>query len=246
MTVRVLIADDQELVRMGLRSLCEMDGDITVVAEAGDGAAALSLTRQHEPDVVLMDIRMPGLDGITATRRIVAEHAVPDRPRVLVLTTYDLDEYLFEALRAGASGFLPKDVRPPDLRQAIRTVAAGESLLSPTATRRLIEAFVAKTPREPDASPLRVLTEREREVLAMVGRGLSNADIGRRLFLSPATVKTHVNRSMTKLDIRDRAQLVVMAYETGLVEPGRIDAGDPRRDPGDHPRDGHAPPGNRT
>ena len=244
MTVRVLIADDQELVRTGLRSLCEMDGDITVVAEAGDGAAALSLTRQHEPDVVLMDIRMPGLDGITATRRIVEKCEGGDGPRVLVLTTYELDEYLFEALRAGASGFLSKDVRPPDLRQAIRTVAAGESLLSPTATRKLVEAFVARTPREPDATPLRVLTDREREVLALVGRGLSNTDIGRLLFLSPATVKTHVNRSMTKLDIRDRAQLVVTAYETGLVEPGRIDAPDPRRVTGDHTRDGHTPPGN--
>ena len=247
MTVRVLIADDQELVRMGLRSLCEMEGDITVVAEAADGAAALSLTRKHEPDVILMDIRMPDLDGIAATRRIVAEHGGSDGPRVLVLTTYERDEYLFEALRAGASGFLSKDVRPPDLRQAIRTVAAGESLLSPTATRKLVETFVARTPREPDTTPLRVLTDREREVLALVGRGLSNTDIGRRLFLSPATVKTHVNRSMTKLDIRDRAQLVVTAYETGLVEPGRIDAaGDPERVPGDNSRDGHAPPENRT
>jgi DNA-binding NarL/FixJ family response regulator len=227
MTVRVLIADDQELVRVGLRSLCEMDGDITVVAEAGDGTAAVSLARQHEPDVVLMDIRMPGLDGITATRRIVAEHGGSDRPRVLVLTTYEVDEYLFEALRAGASGFLSKDVPPPDLRQGVRTVAAGESLLSPTATRTLVEAFVARTPREPDATPLSVLTDREREVLALVGRGLSNTDIGRRLYLSPATVKTHVNRSMTKLDIRDRAQFVVTAYETGLVEPGRTVAPDP-------------------
>jgi DNA-binding NarL/FixJ family response regulator len=218
MTLQVLIADDQELVRMGLRSLCEMDGDIAVVAEAADGTAAVSLARQHRPDVVLMDIRMPGLDGIEATRRIVAaESESRPGPRVLVLTTYERDEYLFEALRAGASGFLTKDVAPPELRQGIRTVATGEALLTPKSTRKLVEAFVARSPHEPDAARLRVLTDREQEVLSLVGRGLSNIDIGRRLFLSPATVKTHVNHSMAKLDARDRAQLVVVAYETGLI-----------------------------
>ena len=220
MSLRVLLADDQELVRTGLRTLCEIDGDITVVAEAANGHQAVSLTRQHRPDVVLMDIRMPGLDGIAATRRILTDCGPDTGPRVLVLTTYGSEEYLFDALRSGASGFRTKDVSPADLRQAIRTVAAGEALLTPQATRSLIEAFVTRAPHDPDPGRLHVLTDRERQVLGLVGRGLSNIEIGRRLFLSPATVKTHVNRTMTKLDIRDRAQLVVIAYETGLVRPG--------------------------
>ncbi|HXV92265.1 MAG TPA: response regulator transcription factor [Pseudonocardia sp.] len=219
MSLTVLLADDQALVRTGLRALCEHDGDITVVAEAENGAAAVALARTHRPDVVLMDIRMPVLDGLAATRRIVADPQARG-VRVLVLTTYDHDENVFEALRAGAGGFLGKEVDPPALRAAVRTVAAGESLLSPRATRALVEAFVAAPPHRPDQARLAVLTAREREVLALVGRGLSNADIGRLLFLSPATVKTHVNRAMAKLDARDRAQLVVIAYETGLVRPG--------------------------
>ncbi|MEX5305616.1 response regulator transcription factor [Kocuria sp. CPCC 205258] len=225
MSLRVLLADDQELVRTGLRTLCEIDGDITVVAEAANGHQAVSLTRQHRPDVVLMDIRMPGADGLAATRRILADPAPGTGPRVLMLTTYGSEEYLFEALRSGASGFLTKDVDPAELRRAIRTVAAGEALLTPQATRSLIEAFVTRAPHDPDPARLAVLTDREREVLGHVGRGLSNIEIGRLLLLSPATVKTHVNRAMTKLDARDRAQLVVIAYETGLVRPG--DAGTP-------------------
>jgi DNA-binding NarL/FixJ family response regulator len=220
MTIRVVLADDQEMVRTGLRVLCEHDGDIEVVAEAGDGAAAAALVRRHQPDVVLMDIRMPVLDGLASTRRILGDPQVDPAVRVLVLTTYERDEYVFEAIRAGASGFLTKEVAPADLREAVRTVAAGQSLLSPGATRSLIEAFVAQSPREPDRARLDVVTEREREILALVGRGLSNVEIGRMLYLSPATVKTHVNRAMAKLDARDRAQLVVTAYETGLVRPG--------------------------
>jgi DNA-binding NarL/FixJ family response regulator len=218
--VRVLLADDQELVRSGLKVLCEHDGDITVVAEAADGAQAVELARRTRPDVVLMDIRMPVLDGIAATRRIVSDPEINPAVRVLVLTTYEQDAYVFEAIRAGASGFLSKEVSPAGLREGVRTVAGGQSLLSPGATRSLIEAFVARSPREPDTARLAVLTDREREVLALVGRGLSNVEIGRILFLSPATVKTHVNRAMSKLGARDRAQLVVVAYESGLVRPG--------------------------
>ncbi|MGH3735347.1 MAG: response regulator [Micromonosporaceae bacterium] len=220
MAITVVLADDQIMVRTGLRTLCERDGDITVVGEAENGAVATALAREHRPDVVLMDIRMPVLDGLAATQRIVADPQVGPDVRVLVLTTYEHDEYVFAALRAGASGFLAKDISPDGLREAIRTVAAGQSLLSPNATRSLVEAFVSTPPHQPDGSRLRVLTEREREVLALVGRGLSNIDIGKLLFLSPATVKTHVNRSMAKLEARDRAQLVVLAYETGLVRAG--------------------------
>jgi len=220
MTLRILLADDQELVRTGLRTLCERDGDLVVVAEASDGRQAVALARQERPDVILMDIRMPALDGIAATRSILASPEIDPVPRILVLTTYEQDEYVFEALRAGASGFLTKDVDASDLRAAIRTVAAGDSLLSPRATRTLVEAFVTSPPHQPDRSALDALTEREVEVLALVGHGLTNADIGRRLFLSPATAKTHVNRAMSKLGARDRAQLVVVAYETGLVRPG--------------------------
>lgn len=220
MTIRVLLADDQELVRTGLKTLCEREGDIVVVAEAADGQAAALFARRERPDVILMDIRMPVLDGISATERILADAELRPAPRILMLTTYEQDEYVYRALRAGASGFLTKDVDPPELRAAIRTVIQGDSLLSPGATRALVEAFVANPPHQPDVARLDVLTERERQVLHHVGRGRTNLDIGRLLSLSPATVKTHVNRAMAKLDARDRAQLVVVAYETGLVRPG--------------------------
>ena len=220
MTIRVLLADDQELVRTGLKAFCEREGDIVVVAEAADGQAAAVLARRDRPDVILMDIRMPVLDGISATERILADPELQPAPRILILTTYEQDEYVYRALRAGASGFLTKDVEPPELRDAIRTVVRGDSLLSPGATRALVEAFVTNPPHRPDRTRLDVLTDREREILGHVGRGLTNLDIGRLLFLSPATVKTHVNRAMSKLDARDRAQLVVVAYETGLVRPG--------------------------
>lgn len=218
--LRVLLAEDQELVRAGLRMLCEGDGDIEVVAEAENGTVAIAAVREHQPDVVLMDIRMPVMDGLAATRQIMADPRVGPGVRVLILTTYQLDDYLFAALRAGASGFLAKDARPEELRDAVRTVAAGEALLSPAATRSLIESFVANQPQHLDGSDLDVLTDREREVVALVGRGMSNLDIGQMLHLSPATAKTHVNRAMMKLDARDRAQLVVVAYETGLVRAG--------------------------
>ncbi|HEX6444968.1 MAG TPA: response regulator transcription factor [Streptosporangiales bacterium] len=218
MTIRVLLADDQHLVRAGFRGLLEHSDDIEVVGEAADGATAVRMVRATSPDVVLMDVRMPGMDGIDATRRIVAEH--PD-VRVVVLTTFELDEYVAGALHAGASGFLGKDVEPDDLRDAIRVVAAGEALLSPRVTRQLIRQFVARGPATPpeDAARLDVLTEREREVMVLAAEGLSNVDIGRRLFVSPATVRTHLGRTMAKLDLHDRAQLVVLAYRSGLVRP---------------------------
>ena len=217
--VRVLLADDQSLVRAGFRLVLERNKRIEVVAEAADGAAAVALTEQHRPDVVLMDIRMPVMDGIEATRRILSGDQ-PHAPRVVVLTTYEQDDYIADALRAGASGFLLKDIEPEDLRRAVHVVAAGEALLSPSVTRRLLETFRSRPddrPRQPDR--LEVLTPREREVVALVGRGLSTVEIGRALFMSPATAKTHVNRAMTKLHARDRAQLVVIAHETGLVAP---------------------------
>ncbi|WP_214326343.1 response regulator [Nonomuraea sediminis] len=213
MTVRVLLADDQRLVRAGFRGLLDATGDIEVVGEAADGAQAVALVRQFAPDVVLMDIRMPGMDGLEATRLVTAMGA-----RVVVLTTFDLDEYVFEALRAGASGFLTKDVEPEDLRQAIRVVAGGEALLAPRITARLIAEFVRRDARRrADPERLARLTEREREVMAQVARGLSNEEIARELYMSPATARTHVSRAMIKLDARDRAQLVVIAYEMGLV-----------------------------
>ncbi|MGY1706787.1 response regulator [Geodermatophilus sp. SYSU D00697] len=217
--VRVLLADDQALVRAGFRLVLERDGHIEVVAEAADGAEAVALVRQHEPDVVLMDIRMPVMDGIEATRRILTTEGSP-APRIVVLTTYEQDDYITDALRAGASGFLLKDVEPDDLRRAVHVVAAGEALLSPSVTRRLLKTFRSRPdqrPKQPER--LDALTPREREVVTLVGRGLSTAEIGRALFMSPATAKTHVNRAMTKLHARDRAQLVVIAHETGLVGP---------------------------
>ncbi|MDH6136431.1 DNA-binding NarL/FixJ family response regulator [Kitasatospora sp. MAA4] len=222
--IRVLLADDQVLVRAGFRALLDAQPDIEVVGEAGDGATAVALAAELAPDVVLMDIRMPGVDGLEATRRI-GDRAELAGVRVVVLTTFELDEYVFEALRAGAAGFLVKDTEPADLLRAVRVVAAGDALLSPGVTRRLIGEFAARSraPGEragPSLTALAALTEREREVLALVGMGLSNADIARRLVVSPLTAKTHVSRAMVKLGVRDRAQLVVLAYESGLVRPG--------------------------
>lgn len=219
MTIRVLLAEDQALVRAGFRGLLERSEDIEVVGEVANGADAVNAAREAHPDVVLMDIRMPVMDGLEATRRIVADEQLSD-VRVIVLTTFDLDEYVFESLRVGASGFLLKDIEPDDLRQAVRVVAAGDALLSPRVTRRLITRFVAQSPVHPqNLERLAVLTDREREVMALVAWGLSNEEIGQRLAMSPATAKTHVSRAMLKLGARDRAQLVVLAYQTGLVTP---------------------------
>jgi DNA-binding NarL/FixJ family response regulator len=220
-TIRVVLADDQTLVRAGFRVLLEHSDDIEVVAEAADGSDAVFQVRKHVPDVVLMDLRMPVMDGLEATRRIVADRRLSD-VKVVALTTFDLDEYVFESLRVGASGFLLKDIEPDELRRAVRVNAAGEGLLSPSVTRRLISEYATRVATPPlDASPLEVLTDREREVLTLVGAGLTNDDIAERLYMSPATAKTHVSRTMTKLGVHDRAQLVVLAYETGLVSPGR-------------------------
>ena len=217
--IRVLLADDHATMRHGLRGILGAQDDISVVGEAEDGWAAVEEAGRLHPDVVVMDIRMPRLNGIEATRRLVAKDA--DRPRVLVLTTFDLDEYVYEAIRAGASGFLVKDTPPERLADAVRTVAAGEALLAPSLTRRLIERYVTTTA---SAAALREgfgeLAERELEVLRLLTRGLSNAEIGRELFLSEATVKTHVTRVLQKLGVRDRAQAVVLAYESGFVRPG--------------------------
>ena len=215
---RVLIADDQALVRAGFRVLIDSAPDLEVVGEAADGVQAVALARSSSPDVVLMDIRMPEMDGLAATREIVASG--PEGPRVIILTTFDIDEYVFEALRSGASGFLLKDTDPDELLQAVRVVAAGDALLAPSVTRRLIEEFATRPdPHRTPPEALAVLTEREREVLGLVARGLSNHEIAGELVISPATAKTHVSRVMMKLGARDRAQLVVIAYETGLVQP---------------------------
>ncbi|MGN9808455.1 response regulator transcription factor [Micromonospora sp. BQ11] len=215
---RVLIADDQELVRIGLRALLESEDDLTVAGEAADGLQAVELARAERPDVVLMDIRMPGVDGIEATRRIAADPRLAGT-RVVVLTTFELDEYVFDALRHGASGFLTKDTPPADLLRAVRLVAAGEALLSPSVTRRVVREFATRPSRAPRPHPrLEALTEREREVVGLVGEGLSNAEIAERLVVSPATARTHVSRAMVKLGARDRAQLVVFAYQSGLVD----------------------------
>jgi DNA-binding NarL/FixJ family response regulator len=218
MTIRVAIADDQALVRSGFVALLSGLDDITMVGEAADGAEAVELVRRARPDVMLMDIRMPGTDGLAATRAITGDPAL-EATKVLVLTTYELDEYVFEALRAGASGFLTKDVASEDLRDAVRTVAAGHALLAPSVTRRVVDAFAAVVPQPKQPERLDLLTGREREVLALVARGLSNDELAERLILSPLTAKTHVSRIMTKLHARDRAQLVVLAYESGLVAP---------------------------
>ena len=221
MTIRVALVDDQAMVRAGLRALLATEDGVEVVGEAADGDEAVALVRGHRPDVVLMDVRMPGSDGLEATRRIAADAALDD-VRVIVLTTFGLDEYVFEALRAGAAGFLLKDDEPAELVRAVRVVAAGESLLSPGVTRRVVEAFAGgPAPTGPAAQQLDELTEREAEIVGLVGSGLSNHEIAERLVISPATARTHVSRAMLKLGARDRAQLVVFAYEAGLVAPRR-------------------------
>jgi DNA-binding NarL/FixJ family response regulator len=217
--IRVLIADDQALVRAGFRALLGARADIEVAGEATDGAEAVAQARALRPDVVLMDIRMPGLDGLSATRQITADPQLAG-VRILILTTFELDEYLFDALRHGASGFLVKDTEPADLVTAVRAVAAGDALISPGMTRRLVAEFAARAKEPAGPTDLAVLTDREREVMALVAEGLTNDEIAGRLFLSPATARTHVSRSMIKLGARDRTQLVVLAYESGLVRPG--------------------------
>ncbi|WP_053714604.1 response regulator transcription factor [Saccharothrix sp. NRRL B-16348] len=217
--IRVVLADDQALVRAGFRLLLDTEDGFEVVGEAGDGAAAVRQAHEHRPDVVVMDIRMPGTDGLAATRQICAE--LPD-VKVLVLTTFNVDEYVFEALRSGASGFLLKDTDPVELLHALTVVAEGEALLAPSVTRKLIEEFANRPEhRRPDPKALRELTAREREILALVAAGMSNEEIAEHLVISPATSRTHVSRVMTKLGARDRAQLVVLAYESGLVSPRR-------------------------
>jgi len=221
--ITVALADDQALVRAGFRVLLDGEQDVEVVAEATDGEEAVEQARRYRPDIVLMDVRMPRTDGLAATGRITADPTL-SRTRVIVLTTFELDDYVFGALKAGAAGFLLKDIEPADLVDAVRVVAAGEALLTPRLTRRLIEAFVAQSGaagRPAEEGALDDLTPREREVLTLVGQGLSNAEIAERLVLSPLTAKTHVARLFTKLGARDRAGLVVLAYETGLVVPGR-------------------------
>jgi len=220
----VLVVDDQALVRTGFTMILEAEPDITVIAEAADGARAVELARQHRPDVVLMDIRMPVMDGVEATRQIAGPE-VDDPLRVLILTTFDLDEYVFEALRAGASGFLLKDTPPEELAAAVRVVAAGDALLAPSITRRLVAEFTSRPTTANDGPPavtvdLDTLTDREREVLVLMARGRSNAEIASELYVGETTVKTHVGRILMKLHLRDRVQAVVLAYESGLVRPG--------------------------
>ncbi|MBV9203851.1 MAG: response regulator transcription factor [Actinobacteria bacterium] len=217
--LRVVVADDQALVRAGFRMILQAQPDIEVIGEAEDGAQAIAITGELDPDVVLMDIRMPGIDGLEATQRLL--QADQPRPHVLMLTTFDTDEYVYRALRAGASGFLLKTAPPARLIEAVRTIAAGEALLAPTVTRRLIESFVRRPPPgSADPPELAALTQREVQVLTMAARGMSNLEIAQSLFLSEATVKSHINRIFAKLSIRDRVQAVVLAYETGLVTPG--------------------------
>jgi DNA-binding NarL/FixJ family response regulator len=217
--IRVLLCDDQALVRSGFRMILDARDDLEVVGEGEDGVQAIALARKLDPDVILMDVRMPELDGVEATRRLIANGS---RARVLILTTFDLDEYVYEAIRAGASGFLLKDVQPSQLVDAIRVVAAGEALLAPTVTRRLLDRFAETLPNGAKGPPpgLDLLTERELEVLKLLAQGLSNAELAERLFLSETTVKSHISSVLRKLDLRDRVQAVVLAYEAGLVRPG--------------------------
>lgn len=218
--ISVLLVDDQALLRAGIRALLELEPDITVVGEADDGGVGMALAAQLQPDVVLMDIRMPGMDGLEATRRIAADPAL-NSVHVVILTTFALDEYVFEAIRLGAAGFLVKNSEPEELTRGVRAAAAGDALLSPGVTRRLIAEYAARAKPGPDpAVAVSALTGREREVLALVGDGLTNSQIAERLVISPLTAKTHVSRTMMKLGARDRAQLVVAAYESGLVRPG--------------------------
>jgi DNA-binding NarL/FixJ family response regulator len=220
--IRVLIADDQALVRAGFRALLDAQDGIDVVGEAADGREAVHLAGALAPDVILMDIRMPVLDGLAATREI-SLHRRLDPVRIVILTTFELDEYVFDAIRAGAAGFLVKDTKPSDLIDAVRVVAGGEALLSPSVTRRLIEEFATRAKEPPSSAALEELTDREREVMALAATGLTNEQIASRLVVSIATAKTHVSRAMVKLGVRDRAQLVVLAYETGLVRPGWLE-----------------------
>jgi len=220
--IRVAIADDQQLIRAGFRSLLEAEPDLEIVGEAGTGSEAVSLVTRERPDVVLMDIRMPEGDGLWATEQIVANTALSGT-HIVIVTTFELDEYVARAIRAGASGFLVKDTEPVELIRAVHVVAGGDALLSPGVTKRLLERVAGTLKEAPDTRQLAVLTEREREVLGLVGLGLTNDEIGRRLFLSPLTAKTHVSRIMAKLNARDRVQLVVVAYETGLVRAGYSD-----------------------
>ena len=217
--IRVLLVDDQPLIRSGFRALLEVEDDIEVVAEAADGREALALARQHLPDIALIDIQMPVVDGIEATRRIAAEPALAG-VHVVILTNYGLDEYVFDALRAGAAGFLVKDVEPEDFLHAVRVAARGDALLSPSITRRLIDRYLAVPLRTGAGPELHELTQREREAVALVAHGLSNDEIAARMVITSMTAKTHINRAMTKLHARDRGQLVVLAYESGLVTPG--------------------------
>ncbi len=219
MTIRVVLADDQQLIRAGFRSLLEAEPDLEVVGEAATGREAVALVTRERPDVVLMDIRMPDGDGLWATEQIVANSALT-ATRVVVVTTFELDEYVAQAIRAGASGFLVKDTEPVELIRAVHVVAGGDALLSPRVTKRLLERVAGTFHQPPDVTRLAVLTDREREVLGLVGQGLNNEEIGRALYLSPLTAKTHVSRIMSKLLARDRVQLVVIAYETGLVTAG--------------------------
>jgi DNA-binding NarL/FixJ family response regulator len=220
--IRVLLADDQELVRAGFQALLDAQDGIEVVGSAADGQEAVELARELKPDVILMDIRMPVLDGLQATREIAGDGTL-HAARIVILTTFELDEYVFDAIRAGAAGFLVKDTRPAELIEAVRVVAGGEALLSPSVTSRLIAEFAARAKQPPESTALEELTEREREVMALAAGGLSNEQIAERLVVSVATAKTHVSRAMVKLGVRDRAQLVVLAYETGLIRPGWLE-----------------------
>ena len=222
--IRVALVDDQTLIRTGLRALLDAEEDIEVVGEGDNGREAVALAAEHQPDVVLMDIQMPVLDGVAATRAIVADESL-ENVRVVILTNFGLDQYVFDALRAGASGFLVKDTDPDDVLQALRVAADGDALLSPVITRTLISEFVSRPPDSISTGGLEVLTNREREVVALVGHGLSNDEIAERMVVSPTTAKTHVSRAMTKTAARDRAQLVVFAYETGLVKARERETG---------------------